>query len=290
MATSYSTIDNAEFTKMEKLDSTDLDWSTVNYRMPETSAFWWRIFIWVLTVIAIFGMAAALFWWQIEQGVGPSSTLSSVKIIQSTTPRSILKTIPQYKAVRVVQDFPKPHANGKYIVLAGSFIHETNARRIYDKLRQADIPVRSKQAMVNGQRHTHLLVGPYKLQDSAELAVTMIRKKTGLPVDYTTLGVEGEVGEGREVALFDALANNSALYPDQFIVLAGSFTTRPLAQRVKQRLQKKQILANIKEAHEQDRTFFHVMVGPYRLAIQANNMVETIRKKTGILAESTQIL
>jgi cell division septation protein DedD len=189
-----------------------------------------------------------------------------------------------------LNDFPKPQTSGQYMVLAGSFINKENANRIFTKLYQAGIPVRSKEAMVNGQHHTHLLVGPYIKQKRAELAVSKIREKTNLPVDYISLALGDELIEGREIILFENLVNTSSLLPDQFVVLAGSFTTLDLAKHVQQRLYNKKITAQIKKAHEQDRVFFHVMIGPYRLAMQANNMVNTIRQETGILAESTQIL
>ena len=236
-------------------------------------------------------MAAALFWWQIDKGVGPGSTLSNVRIIRTvSTPKIIREESLSNKTSEIVDIFPEPQTTGQYVVLAGSFINAKNAERIFNRLMQAGIPVRSKDAMVNGQHHTHLLVGPYGHQDSAKLAVSMIREKTGLPVDYISLEAEGETIDGSKIAIFNKLSKNSALHPDQFIVLAGSFTNHLLARRVQKRLQQKKIPANIKEANEQDRTFFHVMVGPYRLAVQANNMVNTIRQETGILAESSQVL
>ncbi|MBF0194088.1 MAG: SPOR domain-containing protein [Magnetococcales bacterium] len=285
-----SVFDKVELKKIEKLDSTDLDWSDVNYG-NQRSAIWWRIFIWALTIIAIFGIAAALFWWQVNKGVGPSSTLSDIKVVQSdsATLTDLEESFNNQERL-VLQDFPKPQTSGQYMVLAGSFINKDNAARIFTKLTQSGIPVRSKEAMVNGQHHTHLLVGPYKKQKWAKLAVSKIREKTNLPVDYISLEVGDELIEGKKIVLFDNLVNTSSLHPDQFVVLAGSFTTIDLAKHVQQRLYKKQISSQIKKAHEQDRVFYHVMVGPYRLAMQANNMVETIRQQTGILAESTQIL
>jgi cell division septation protein DedD len=290
MAMTSSAFDKAEFKKLEKLASTNLDWSDVKYG-NQRSAIWWRIFIWSLTIIAIFGMAAALFWWQINKGVGPSSTLSDIKIVQSTSATYMDNTESlAEQASLFLNEFPQPQSFGQYMVLAGSFINKDNANRIFTILAQAGIPVRSKEAMVNGQHHTHLLVGPYEKQKRAELAVSKIREKTNLPVDYISLEVGDEFIEGKKIVLFDNLVNTSSLLPDQFVVLAGSFTTLDLAKHVQQRLYKKKITAQIKKAHEQDRVFFHVMIGPYRLAMQANNMVETIRQETGILAESTQIL
>ncbi|MBF0381569.1 MAG: SPOR domain-containing protein [Magnetococcales bacterium] len=285
-----TTLDKVDLKKLEKLDTSNLDWSDVKYGNQKT-VMWWRIFIWTLTIIAIFGIAAALFWWQINKGVGPSSTLSDIKIVKrSSLELKDLQMAATNQAELALADFPKPQSSGQYMVLAGSFINRDNAERIYNKLAQAGIPVHSKQAMVNGQHHTHLLVGPYVKQNIAELAVSKIREKTDLPVDYISLAVEDDVIQTKELSVFDKLANNSTLLPDQFVVLAGSFTNITLAKHVQKRLQQKQIVAKIKKAHEQDRVFFHVMVGPYRLAMQANNMVETIREETGILAESTQIL
>jgi cell division septation protein DedD len=288
MTTSSPTFENLESNSMDNSEANNMDWSTVSYG-SDGSLFWWRIFIWILTLIAIFGMAAALFWWQIDRGIGPSSTLSPDKVVRtSSTPRI---NHPDYGAQLV--RFPKPGSVGNFMVLAGSFVNDKNAERIYNILLQAGIPVRAKQAMVNGQHHTHLLVGPYQRQDSAELAVSLIRERTGLPVDYTSLEEEEARIKNRQIsnsAQNKEREKSATLHPNQFIVLAGSFTTYDMAERVQKRLKLKNIPTDIKEVHEQDRTFFHVMAGPYGLSSEANEMVETIRKKTGILAESSQIM
>ena len=290
MNSTISHIDKIEFSKLEKLDSTNLDWSEVSYG-PQASIIWWRIFIWSLTIIAIFGMATVLFWWQINQGAGLSSNLSGSQIIQAiSSPELNMAQHIDNKDSSSMVDFPVPETTGQYIVLAGSFVNGQNAKRIFNQLQQAGIPARSKQAMINGQHHTHMLVGPYGTKKIAKLAVDIIREKTNLPVDYISLGGDSEVFDGKKMLLFDGSANKSALHPDQFIVLAGSFTSQEIAIRVQNRLLTENIIATVKQAHDQDRTFFHVMVGPYRLAMQANSMVETIRQKTGILAESSQIL
>ncbi|MBF0455767.1 MAG: SPOR domain-containing protein [Magnetococcales bacterium] len=292
MSTSFQPLDKIDSTDFNRLDSTNLDWSSIQYG-SEKSAFWWRVFIWALTLVAIIGMAAALFWWQIDRGVGPSSTLSTVKVVRAAPVETLaVATYPTIKSDSGSSSFPQSQRDGRYIVLAGSFINEKNATRIFNQLIRAGVPAWSKQAMVNGQLHTHLLIGPYKQQDSAERAVTLIRKQTGLPVDYTTLEPEGQMREGGVNTLSGVgkSAHKEVLHPDQFVVLAGSFTTRRAARRVQNRLKLKEITASIKEFHEQDRTFFHVVIGPYRIANQANQMVETIRQKTGILAETSQIL
>ncbi|MBF0359037.1 MAG: SPOR domain-containing protein [Magnetococcales bacterium] len=289
MNSTFSHIDKAEFSKLEKLDSTNLDWSEVSYG-PQTSVVLWRIFIWALTIIAIFGIATVLFWWQVNKGAGLSSNLSGNQIVQTISSQeiNIVQHIDNIES-ESLSDFPEPETTGQYIVLAGSFVNEQNAKRIFNQLLQAGIPARSKQAMINGQHHTHLLVGPYGAKNKAKLAVDIIREKTNLPVDYISLGGDDDF-DGQKLVLFDGSAKKSDLHPDQFIVLAGSFTDQDIALRVQNRLLTQNIFATVKQANDQDRTFFHVMVGPYRLAMQANNMVETIRQKTGILAESSQIL
>ncbi len=290
MTTTISDFEKIETADMEVLNMSDMDWSKLSEE-GDTSVFWWRVFIWTLTIIAILGMTAALFWWQIDRGVGPASTLSNVKIVRNS---SMPKIAGNQSAAdgfrRMSRVFPEPRQSGQYMVLAGSFVNKENAERIYNQLLAADIPVRAKQAMVNGQHHTHLLVGPYINQEAAQLAVSIIREKTGLPVDYISLDAESGKEASRNMAFMDETDENAALHPDQFFVLAGSFTERLHALRVQDRLEKKRITANIEEANEQDRTFFHVMVGPYRLAVQADNMVETIRQETGIIAETSQIL
>ncbi|MBF0448566.1 MAG: SPOR domain-containing protein [Magnetococcales bacterium] len=293
MATTYTINDKTELSKMEKFDSSDLDWSTIEYG-SKSSVLWWRIFIWVLTIIAIAGMALALFWWQMDRGGVPGSSLSLVQVAQNSPPgqRDAQEPTPNNQPQPTTEhSFPQPEEGGRYMVLAGSFINEQNAKRIFDQLQQTGVPVRAKRAMVNGQRHTHLLVGPYVHQHSAEKAVAQIQKQTGLPVDYTTLDLEGIDKDKEETVSFSTYPNqDEVLHPDQFVVLAGSFTDQVLARRVQNRLEKEQITANLKEVHDQDRIFFHVVVGPFRLSTQANDMVEIIRKKTGILAESSQIL
>lgn len=281
----------------EKLDMANLDWSSIDYGSGHAS-FMWRIFLWILTILAICGMAAVLFWWQINRGVIPNSTFSTAEIVRSSA-----QILPMDNAsdTRTGEGetrpdgenfFPTPHPSGRYMVLAGSFINEENAKRIFEKLTRTNIPVRAKQATINGQRHTHLLVGPYLEQETARTAVSLIRQRTGLPVDYTSVEVEGGMHEGATLppSIPGFAEDPATLLPGHFVVLAGSFTDRLQAEKVQARLQNKEIASTIKEVHSQDRTFFHVVVGPYRLAIQANAMVDTIQNKTGILAESSQIL
>ena len=283
MNSSLSTIKKSEYVEPDQIDteSANLDWASVAYGTDKT-LFLWRVFIWALTIIAIFGMAAALFWWQIDQGVGPGSPFSAFKIVRIDSQGEI-----DTSNKDIFPDFPESQPDGRFMVLAGSFVNDENATRIFDKLAMAGVPVRSRKAMVGGQQHTHLLVGPYEQQDTAELAVSLIRKRTDLPVDYTTMDDAGNTQSS--LGTTDSQDDFSML-PDQFVVLVGSFPEPNIAEHIKQRLMIKQITANIKKVNQQDRTFFNVVVGPYRLATQANEMVDTILSKTGILAESTRVL
>lgn len=240
-----------------------------------------------LFVIVCVGAALAL-WWQTN--------------LIAATPAPVMTVPPIPGTVTVAAPaFPEPRKDGRYMVFAGSFVNVRNAERISRQLGEVGINAHLQPGQMAGRNLTHVLVGPFAEEVEANETVSWIRDRTGIPANFldirpippgdgqsTAARQEKEApasGEAAKPTQTAAAAKAPVLQAGEYVVLAGSFTNADNANRVQKRLIEEKIPAMLKTSHVQERLFTHVMVGPYAEKEQAGEMVNQIRKETGIVAE-----